>query len=204
VFSFKASISFLLSSVNEEDSIIVSLSNPIRSRILILLVFLVLFIKKKSLIFIIERVPLQNNFNIKIKILNEFAKLPSKSHEDDIGYDLYADGEYVIKPNKVILVQLGISIQLPENVGGFVLPRSGLASKYLIAPINSPGLIDPGYTGQLMIPLMNYSDKTYTVTKHERVAQLVVISTGTITFDEVSDLDESDRSSGGFGSTGKN
>jgi dUTP pyrophosphatase len=204
VFSFKVSISFLLSSVNEEDSIIVSLSNPIRSRILILLVFLVLFIKKKSLIFIIERVPLQNNFNIKIKILNEFAKLPSKSHEDDIGYDLYADGEYVIKPNKVILVQLGISIQLPENVGGFVLPRSGLASKYLIAPINSPGLIDPGYTGQLMIPLMNYSDKTYTVIKHERVAQLVVISTGTITFDEVSDLDESDRSSGGFGSTGKN
>ena len=204
VFSFKASISFLLSSVNEDDSIIVSLSNPIRSRILILLVFLVLFIKKKSLIFIIERVPLQNNFNIKIKILNEFAKLPSKSHEDDIGYDLYADGEYVIKPNKVILVQLGISIQLPENVGGFVLPRSGLASKHLIAPINSPGLIDPGYTGQLMIPLMNYSDETYTVTKHERVAQLVVISTGTITFDEVSDLDESDRSSGGFGSTGKN
>ena len=204
MLSSKASISFLLSSVNEDDSIIVSLSNPIRSRILILLVFLVLFIKKKSLIFIIERVPLQNNFNIKIKILNEFAKLPSKSHEDDIGYDLYADGEYVIKPNKVILVQLGISIQLPENVGGFVLPRSGLASKYLIAPINSPGLIDPGYTGQLMIPLMNYSDETYTVTKHERVAQLVVISTGTITFDEVSDLDESDRSSGGFGSTGKN
>ena len=204
MLSFKASISFLLSSVNEDDSINVSLSNPIRSRILILLVFLVLFIKKKSLIFIIERVPLQNNFNIKIKILNEFAKLPSKSHEDDIGYDLYADGEYVIKPNKVILVQLGISIQLPENVGGFVLPRSGLASKYLIAPINSPGLIDPGYTGQLMIPLMNYSDETYTVTKHERVAQLVVISTGTITFDEVSDLDESDRSSGGFGSTGKN
>ena len=204
MLSFKASISFLLSSVNEDDSIIVSLSNPKRSRILILLVFLVLFIKKKSLIFIIERVPLQNNFNIKIKILNEFAKLPSKSHEDDIGYDLYADGEYVIKPNKVILVQLGISIQLPENVGGFVLPRSGLASKYLIAPINSPGLIDPGYTGELMIPLMNYSDETYTVTKHERVAQLVVISTGTITFDEVSDLDESDRSSGGFGSTGKN
>ena len=204
MLSFKASISFLLSSVNEDDSINVSLSNPIRSRILILLVFLVLFIKKKSLIFIIERVPLQNNFNIKIKILNEFAKLPSKSHEDDIGYDLYADGEYVIKPNKVILVQLGISIQLPENIGGFVLPRSGLASKYLIAPINSPGLIDPGYTGELMIPLMNYSDETYTVTKHERVAQLVVISTGTITFDEVSDLDESDRSSGGFGSTGKN
>ena len=101
-------------------------------------------------------------------------------------------------------MNLGISIQLPKNVGGFVLPRSGLASKHLIAPINSPGLIDPGYTGELMLPLMNYSDEIYTVTKHERVAQLVVITTGTITFDEVSDLDISERSQGGFGSTGKN
>ena len=101
-------------------------------------------------------------------------------------------------------MNLGISIQLPKNVGGFVLPRSGLASKHLIAPINSPGLIDPGYTGELMVPLMNYSDESYIVTKHERVAQLVVITTGTITFDEVSDLDVSDRSKGGFGPTGKN
>ena len=116
---------------------------------------------------------MQNNFNIKIKILNEFGKIPNKSHEGDIGYDLYSDGEYVIAPNKVILVHLGISI-------------------------------DPGYTGELMVPLMNYSEETYTVVKHERVAQLVAITTGNITFKEVSDLDESDRSEGGFGSTGKN
>ena len=147
---------------------------------------------------------MKNNFNIKIKILNEFGKIPNKSHDGDIGYDLYSNGEYVIPPNKVILVHLGISIQLPKNVGGFVLPRSGLASKHLIAPINSPGLIDPGYTGELMVPLMNYSEETYTVVKHERVAQLVAITTGNITFKEVSDLDESDRSEGGFGSTGKN
>ena len=147
---------------------------------------------------------MQNNFNIKIKILNEFGKIPSKSHEGDIGYDLYSDAEYVIDPNKVVLVRLGISIQLPKNVGGFVLPRSGLASKHLIAPINSPGLIDPGYTGELMVPLMNYSEETYTVVKHERVAQLVAITTGSISFEQVLDLDESDRSEGGFGSTGKN
>ena len=147
---------------------------------------------------------MQNNFNIKIKILNEFGKIPNKSHEGDIGYDLYSDAEYVIDPNKVVLVRLGISIQLPKNVGGFVLPRSGLASKHLIAPINSPGLIDPGYTGELMVPLMNYSEETYTVVKHERVAQLVAITTGSISFEQVLDLDESDRSEGGFGSTGKN
>ena len=156
------------------------------------------------LIFIIERVPLQNNFNIKIKILNEFAKIPSKSHEDDIGYDLYSDGEYIIEPQKVVLVNLGIAIQLPKNVGGFVLPRSGLASKNLVAPINAPGLIDPGYTGELMVPLMNYSDQVYTVSKNERVAQLVTITTGSISFEKVEELDNSDRSSGGFGSTGKN
>ena len=154
--------------------------------------------------FIIERVPLQNNFNIKIKILNEFAKIPSKSHEDDIGYDLYSDGEYIIEPQKVVLVNLGITIQLPKNVGGFVLPRSGLASKNLVAPINAPGLIDPGYTGELMVPLMNYSDEVYTVSQNERVAQLVTITTGSISFEKVDDLDISDRSTGGFGSTGKN
>jgi dUTP pyrophosphatase len=147
---------------------------------------------------------LQNNFNIKIKILNEFAKIPSKSHEDDIGYDLYSDGDYIIEPQKVVLVNLGIAIQLPKNVGGFVLPRSGLASKKLVAPINAPGLIDPGYTGELMIPLMNYSNEVYTVSQNERVAQLVTITTGSISFEKVKELDISDRSSGGFGSTGKN
>ena len=69
---------------------------------------------------------------------------------------------------------------MPKNVGGFVLPRSGLASKYLVAPINAPGLIDPGYTGELMVPLMNYSNDVYTVSQNERVAQLVTITTGSI------------------------
>ena len=130
--------------------------------------------------------------------------MPSKSHEDDIGYDLYSDGEYVIHPQKVVLVNLGIAIQLPKNVGGFVLPRSGLASKNLVAPINAPGLIDPGYTGELMVPLMNYSNEVYTVSQNERVAQLVTITTGSISFEKVEELDISDRSTGGFGSTGKN
>ena len=127
-----------------------------------------------------------------------------KSDKDDIGYDLYPDNDYTIDPGKVVLVIRGISIQLPKNVGGFVLPRSGLATKHLLSPINSPGLIDPGYTGELMVPLMNYSDVTYTVKKHERIAQLVAITTNDLIFDQVDSLDASDRSDGGFGSTGKN
>ena len=89
-------------------------------------------------------------------------------------------------------------------MAGFVLPRSGLATKHLISPINSPGLIDPGYTGELMVPLMNHSDVIYTIKRHERIAQLVAITTNDLIFDEVDSLDASDRSDGGFGSTGKN
>ena len=110
----------------------------------------------------------------------------------------------MIDPRKVVLVNLGISIQLPKNLGGFVLPRSGLATKHLISPINSPGLIDPGYTGELMVPLMNYSEISYTVKRHDRIAQLVAITTSDLIFYEVDSLDLSDRSHGGFGSTGKN
>jgi dUTP pyrophosphatase len=147
---------------------------------------------------------LKYNFNIKIKLLNEFGKIPSKSHQSDIGYDLYSDSLINLEPQKVTLVTLGIAIELPENIGGFVLPRSGLSSKHLIAPINAPGLIDPGYRGELKVPLMNYSDSEYLVQQHERIAQLVLIKTENLLFEEVTELQNSDRSDGGFGSTGKN
>jgi len=147
---------------------------------------------------------LNNSINIKIKLLNENAKVPNKKYELDIGYDLYSDNQYLLKAQSVTMVHLGISIELPNHVGGFVLPRSGLSSRHLIAPINSPGLIDPGYTGELIVPLMNFSNIDYTVECNERVAQLVAINTQTINFKQVDEHDTSDRSTGGFGSTGKN
>ena len=147
---------------------------------------------------------MNNSINIKIKLLNENAKVPNKKHELDIGYDLYSDNEYLLKAQSVTMVHLGISIELPNNVGGFVLPRSGLSSEHLIAPINSPGLIDPGYIGELMVPLMNYSNIDYTVERNERIAQLVAINTQIINFQQVDHHVTSERSTGGFGSTGKN
>ena len=147
---------------------------------------------------------MNNTINIKIKLLNENAKIPAKNHDLDIGYDLFSDNEYLLTAQSVTMVHLGISIELPNNIGGFVLPRSGLSSKHLIAPINSPGLIDPGYTGELMVPLMNYSNVNYKVECNERIAQLVAINTQTINFQQVDDHEKSDRSNGGFGSTGKN
>ena len=105
-------------------------------------------------------------------------------------------------PNKVTFIETGISIQLPVGCGGFILPRSGLASKYSITSINSPGLIDPGYTGEIKVPLINHSDETYYLKNNERFAQLVLINVNSVNFKIVDKLDESMRSDKGFGSTG--
>ena len=106
-----------------------------------------------------------------------------------------------MKSNEVTLVNTGLAINLPEHCAGFVLPRSGLSTKYKITLINSPGLIDPGYTGELLIPLINHSDSDYEIKSGDRIAQLVLINTHSVDFKIVNTLPETDRSSGGFGST---
>ena len=140
--------------------------------------------------------------NIQIKLLNTEALVPKKQHESDIGFDLSSIEEVLLPNNRVTLVHTGIAISLHKGIAGFVLPRSGLASKHQITLINSPGLIDPGYTGELKIPLINHSENDYTITKHERVAQLVLLNTENVSFEIVEDLESSERSTKGFGSTG--
>ena len=140
--------------------------------------------------------------NIKIKRLNENAILPEKQHDSDAGYDLYSIEEIILKPNQIYKVKTGIAIQIPNNYGGLVLPRSGLSSKYGISLINTPGLIDSGYRGELLIPLINHSSNEYTINKTERVAQLILLEIPEVKIEVTSDLDESDRDSKGFGSTG--
>ena len=140
--------------------------------------------------------------NIQIKLLNNDAEVPKKQHKLDIGYDLSSIEDTTFLSKQVGLVRTGISISLPEGLAGFVLPRSGLASKHQITLINSPGLIDPGYTGEIMIPLINHSDITYKISKNERIAQLVLLNAETVEFKVVDDLNLTERSSDGFGSTG--
>tara|TARA_B100000902_G_scaffold14984_1_gene18088 strand:- start:310 stop:741 length:432 start_codon:yes stop_codon:yes gene_type:complete len=140
--------------------------------------------------------------NIQIKLLSTEALVPKKQHESDIGFDLSSIEEVLLPNNRVTLVHTGIAISLHKGIAGFVLPRSGLASKHQITLINSPGLIDPGYTGELKIPLINHSENDYTITKHERVAQLVLLNTENVSFEIVEDLESSERSTKGFGSTG--
>ena len=140
--------------------------------------------------------------NIKIKRLNDNAILPEKQHDSDAGYDLHSIEEIILKPSKIYKVRTGIAIQIPNNYGGLVLPRSGLSSKYGISLINTPGLIDSGYRGELLIPLINHSSNEYTINKTERVAQLMLLEIPEVKIEVTSDLDESDRDSKGFGSTG--
>ena len=145
---------------------------------------------------------MNKNFDINIVLLNEYAKGPSKQHDLDIGYDIYSSSENELIPKKVTFIETGISLQLPAGCGGFILPRSGLASKYSITSINSPGLIDPGYTGEFKIPLINHSDEVYNMKTNERFAQLVLINVNNVNFKIVDKLDESIRADKGFGSTG--
>ena len=145
---------------------------------------------------------MNKNININIVLLNKNAKIPEKQHELDIGYDLYSLEEYTLLSNKVTRIHTGVSIELPPNMGGFILPRSGLASKHSITSINSPGLVDPGYTGELIIPLINHSNTEYILDKGERFAQLVIINVENISFNLVNKLKNTDRSDKGFGSTG--
>ncbi len=143
-----------------------------------------------------------NNIDINIVLLNENAQLPSKQHEIDIGYDIHSCKEYDLEPKIVTFIETGISIELPVGCGGFILPRSGLASNHSITSINSPGLIDPGYTGEIKIPLINHSNEIYKLKQGERFAQLVLIEVNKANFKIVDKLNDSIRSDKGFGSTG--
>ena len=140
--------------------------------------------------------------NIQIKLLTNEALVPKKQHELDIGYDLASVESTTLLSKQVTLVRTGLSISLPAGLAGFVLPRSGLATKHQITLINSPGLIDPGYTGEILIPLINHSDVSYNISKQERIAQLVLVNSDNVKFDVVDELNVTERSSDGFGSTG--
>ena len=144
---------------------------------------------------------MNKNIEIEIQLISPNGKVPTQKHASDIGYDISASENITLKSKEVTLVSTGIAINLPQRCAGFVLPRSGLSTKHKITLINSPGLIDPGYTGEVLVPLMNHSDKDYDIKVGDRISQLVLINTNNVYFKLVDSLPETDRSSGGFGST---
>ncbi|HWV88369.1 MAG TPA: dUTP diphosphatase [Capillimicrobium sp.] len=139
-----------------------------------------------------------------IRRLRDDARLPTRAHDDDAGLDLYAVEAATLGPGERALVATGIAIELPERHAGLVVPRSGLAIRHGISVVNGPGLIDPGYRGELKVVLLNTDrEATFTVAPGDRIAQLVITRVETPDIVEVDALEPSRRGDGGFGSSGR-
>jgi dUTP pyrophosphatase len=141
--------------------------------------------------------------SIEFKLLHELAQAPKYAHDGDAGADLVCIDDVTLKPGERLLVPTGVAIALPSGYVGLVHPRSGLATKHGIGIVNSPGTIDSGYRGELKICLINLDPKeTVHLPAGSRIAQLVIQEVTTASFVQVQDLDETERSDQGFGSTG--
>ncbi len=140
-----------------------------------------------------------------VKKLNPKVKLPSYKTQGSSGMDLMAfiDKPIIIDPNNSALIPTGLSLAIPEDFEIQIRPRSGLASKSHISVLNTPGTIDSDYRGELKIILFNHGKKEFVVNNNERIAQMVLTPILKVDFEEVENLPDSFRGSGGFGSTGK-
>jgi dUTP pyrophosphatase len=133
------------------------------------------------------------------------AQEPARAHAGDAGYDLRSVEEIDLPPGGRALVRTGISLAIPDGYAGLVLPRSGLAMRHGIAPINTPGLIDSGYRGEILVPLINHDlRESFRVERGMRVAQIVFVRAEGAAFTEVELLEAGTdgREEGGFGSSG--
>lgn len=139
------------------------------------------------------------------KKLDPRAETPTYGTEFSAGADLRAilDEPIVIKPGETTLLHTGIATAIPSGYVGLVYARSGIACKRGLAPANKVGVIDADYRGEIMVALHNHSTIEQTIDPGERIAQMVVTPFVSCEYEEVIDLDDTDRGSGGFGSTGK-
>jgi dUTP pyrophosphatase len=139
------------------------------------------------------------------KVLHGDAVLPSYAHEGDAGADLVSVETCTLSAGGGrALVGTGLSIAIPEGYAGFVLPRSGLASKHGVTCVNAPGLIDAGYRGELRVALVNLDrEHDYVIHPGDRIAQLVIAPVSSVRFASVDELPPAKRGDGGFGSSGR-
>lgn len=142
--------------------------------------------------------------NVKIKKLNESAKIPTYGTDYAAGADLYAltDDVVTIMPGETKLIKTGISMEVPTGYAGLIYARSGLASKKGLAPANKVGVVDSDYRGEIMVALHNHSNEERQIENGERIAQFVITPYLKACFEEVDNLDDTQRGENGFGSTG--
>lgn len=143
---------------------------------------------------------------VPIKKLSDTAIIPTRGSKYAAGYDLYADIKEAIQinPGDTLKVSSGIAIAIPEGCFGGIYPRSGLATKQGLAPANKVGVIDSDYRGPIIVALYNHSNIPQIIHPGDRIAQLIIQPYWQFDWDEVDELNETERGESGFGSTGKN
>ncbi len=140
---------------------------------------------------------------VKVKVLDRSMPAPKYANKGDAGLDLYSTINCKLKPFERKKIPNGIKISIPEGYAGFVQPRSGLAAKYGIGLLNSPGLIDSGYRGEVCTILINLDPKNeFEIKKGDRICQLVIQKVENADLEITDELGDTDRGEGGFGSTG--
>ena len=146
---------------------------------------------------------IDNKVVLPIKCLDPTVELPSYAYDGDAGLDLRSNEDVTLAPFERRLVGTGLAVAIPEGYAGFVQPRSGLALREGLSMANTPGLIDAHYRGELKVCAINLDpSKSIHIERGERIAQLVIQQVPVVSPLEVDELDETDRGTGGFGSSG--
>lgn len=141
---------------------------------------------------------------IKTKIVREGARLPFRATEGSAGADIYActEKDIIVEPGSIEKIPSGIAMEIPVGFGGFIFPRSSLASKYGITLPNCVGVIDSDYRGEICVPVINLGKESFKVKNGDRIAQMVIMPYEAAEYEAASELSETKRGDGGFGSTG--
>jgi dUTP pyrophosphatase len=141
--------------------------------------------------------------SLRVVRLDQRARIPTRAHPGDAGLDLYALEPSVLAPGRRASIPTGIAVEIPDGQAGLVLPRSGLAARHGISVVNAPGLIDSGYRGEVRVLLLNTDpDESFEVAAGSRIAQLVLVRVELAAPVEVDALRDTERGTGGFGSSG--
>lgn len=139
-----------------------------------------------------------------VKLLSDVARLPRRAYEHDAAWDLFAAEDAVVAPLGRAVVGTGIALGLPPGLAALTLPRSGLAAEHGISIVNAPGLIDPGYRGEIKVILLNTdTEEPFTVAVGDRLAQLLLVRLPEVALVQARSLDDTHRGSLGFGSSGR-
>lgn len=140
---------------------------------------------------------------IPVKLLDAELPMPSRAHPGDAGFDLFAREDARLKPGERALVPTGIALAIPSGWAGFVQPKSGLAHKQGLGIVNTPGLIDAGYRGEVRVALINLDPfDEIQILRGQKIAQLVILPVPEVMLTQSEVLPDSARGEGGFGSTG--